>query len=238
MPQNRSFRRQRPTSKKRITKYDKKNTTIAKARIPRANPYPFGRAFFVTLKCSSQITVAPALHYHNVIAMINSANDPLQGFGNDVYLGHNTFATIYDTYKIFNIRAKVNWISTTAVPTTFALIPGPTNVLAYSVNIQAASASGGISKLTLGSGAVNRVQKLTISRKVRNVIGISKGAYEDDSLYSSDVNNNPTEGAYLSICVISLDETTAVTGTFLIEFEADVLYFNPKKIGQGTSIAV
>lgn len=156
---------------------------------------------------------------------VNSTYDPDRTLTGHQPNGRDTMATIYAKYKVHGCYVKVKFVATTVGAYLCALAP-VNNAATLSGDMRVVIETPG-SKYTacdINGGS----KQLTMYVDCAKVAGVSKAAYENDSLYSQTIANNPAEIMTLGVYWTKVDGTALTAGYVYAEVELiyDVTYYD------------
>lgn len=220
-----------PPKKSYKKKTNKTNATWAKTKTgPKSSPFPLGRTLYTTLKTTQFVNVNPATYFFSNTFRANSLYDPdWSQVGNPSPLGFDECAALYQKYKVFHCSLKLKWMSSTGLSTTVCLIARNTTTHTYGSVAEAIAAPGSQSRVAMGAGAQSRATVLTMNRKPRDIIGVSKIQYADED-YGAAVTTNPAHDAYITCYVASNDGSTNVLGTMIVEITYKCMFYDRKQL--------
>lgn len=161
---------------------------------------------------------------------LNSINDPDRtGTGHQPY-SHDTFATLYNRYRVIACSYVINAYSAIGAPLQIACLPANEEFSAPSISDYRENPRG---KYAI---QLNNMTTKTLRGKVYlpSLVGRSKSQYMADDRYQAQMLNNPAELSVLNICAQSMLEgsVTDPQVTFAVTLVYHVELFDVKNLSQ------
>lgn len=163
----------------------------------------------------------------STVAPVNNAYRPDGNGRNGAVNGWNFISAYYTTYKVLSVTAKATFYAASTNSFPVQVVTGFSNVNSYGNTLYisdfAQRLSAKAKTLTIpGSsrGVVTIYQKATIW----DILGVTKEAYMNDSLYQAGVANAPTVPVYLFCAAGFIPETELGTGAIVCSVRVTYKY--------------
>lgn len=208
-----------------------KTVQRGKPKMYASAPFPLGNCLRTKLKYSEVINVAPATYFLNTNFNINNAYDPNATSGtNKRPLGWTEVATFYSNYRCYGVKYKVRFINTYTAPLMGSVI-ALNATSAYSTPDEISAAAGARSKLLTPAASQDRPQIIKGYVGANQVLGISKGQYEDATFDgTTDGATTPESAGYLDIVVAAVTGTPNITANVLVELTYYLKFWERKNL--------
>jgi len=214
----RSYRKRRPIRRRTTTKLV--NTALK----------PIAQRFVTKMKYCETFTPGNASGQAPWRLNLNSIHDPNRtGIGHQPY-SHDTFATLYNRYRVISCSYVVSAYSSLGATLQMAALPANEEFAAVSISDYRENPR--CKFLVQTPGAPLKVLKGKVY--LPSLVGRSKGQYMSDDRYQAQFGSSPQELAILNLNTQQFDETQLLnTGTtYQITLYYTVELFDLKNLGQ------
>lgn len=161
---------------------------------------------------------------------LNSIFDPNRtGVGHQPY-GHDTFATLYNRYRVMSCSYVVSVYSSNGATLQFVALPANEEFTAAGISEYRENPR--CKFLVQTPGAALKVLKGTVN--LPSLVGRSKAQYMADDRYQAQFGSSPSELAILNLNTQQFNEgdTTSANVTYQVTLVYNVECFDLKNLGQ------
>jgi len=160
---------------------------------------------------------------------LNSIYDPdVTGGGHQPY-GHDTYATLYNRYRVNKVRYRIQLFTTSSEPLKFTVVANNTDSNYSSYDLAAESPNA---RTKCGNGYSSPVV-FTGYYVPRLITGVNRAEYKDDK-YSATFGADPAEIVRMHILGGMMDNTIPASNTWQANFTLvyHVEMWDPKELAQ------
>jgi hypothetical protein len=159
---------------------------------------------------------------------LNSIFDPdLSGTGHQPY-GYDTFATLYNRYRVFKCDYDITIVNQSTGPATTTVLCC-NNATAFTNATLASESTGAVTKVLTGSAALSTVH-FRGSVDLPSLTGQTPTQYMAEDRYQAVFSQNPSELMTLNVC------NTTLTANGTLSIIIDLIYtcecFDPLDLAQ------
>jgi len=191
---------------------------------------PVAQRYITTMKYCETYTPGNANGQCPWRLNLNSIHDPNRtGIGHQPY-GHDTFATLYNRYRVIAASYVVSAYSSQGATIQLAALPANEEFSAVSISDYRENPRGKF--LVQTPGAALKVLKGKVY--LPSLVGRSKSQYMADDRYQAQFGSSPSELAILNLNTQQFDESSLLnTGTtYQVTITYTVELFDLKNLGQ------
>lgn len=191
-----------------------------------AKPFPMGQSF--STKLTSSITQAvSATPVADYVIRANSLFS--NGLDSTQPLGFDEFCpAIYQKYRVTGCKIVAKYVNTSTTPTVASVIPANTSTSITSMN-SARAIAGSQSSISLSNAVQSTPTYHKLYRNSSYVLGNNKQTMKDEDFAGTSVSD-PSHMWYLHLNAQALDETTAITGYWVVTLVYYATFFDRKHL--------
>lgn len=227
MPSKRSYRKRNParkTGRRRYKKRGQRTTTVNRGL------QPFAARHIVKMKYATSFRMTTAALTAQYVFNTNSIFDPdSTSVGHQPY-SHDTWATIYNRYRVIGVSYYITAYAAVNKTATFCILPsnGTTSVTSIDqAREEPRARSGTLSPITAGNPQ-------RFKGKIYNpaLTGRTRSQYMADDRYQALFGTSPSEQLILNLFAENPDGTLVPDCYVQITLNYMVELFDPKILGQ------
>lgn len=223
MPRVQPPRRAKTKAMKRIKKWVRRLRPRSKVVNSALTPIP--QRFITKMKYTETVAMN-SLNAYTYAFNLNSVFDPNRtGTGHQPY-GHDTFATMYNRYRVIGCSYTIQGFNST---NTVVISANPANELVVFTNTDEAMENPRTKWITQTAGGGIKVLKGNVY--IPSLVGRSKAQYMADDRYQAQTGTSPNELAILNLACQSISSGD-VTVDCVVTLNYLVEWFDIKNLAQ------
>lgn len=211
--------------KKSAVKRSRKYSTNMRYNSKMAKPFPLGQSFSTKIQTSftQAVSATPVADYvvHGNSLYSNGLN-AIQPVGFSELMG------IYEKFRVTGVKIVAKYVNTSTTATVASVIPSNSNTSITSLN-SARAMAGSVSRVSLSNAVQPRPTYHKFYRSSARVFGQNRQTMKDED-YAGSASANPSNLWFIHLNAQSLDESSAITGQWLVSMTYYVTFFERKNL--------